>query len=59
MRGGEALGEEPILAAAVTHGKTAAQVVLRWHMQLGNVDDPEIRDTRLALRRTSISSTSS
>ena len=32
---GAVLGEEPIVAAAAAHGKTAAQVILRWHMQLG------------------------
>jgi 2,5-diketo-D-gluconate reductase A len=38
---GAVLGDEPIVAAAAAHGKTAAQVVLRWHLQLGNVVIPK------------------
>jgi 2,5-diketo-D-gluconate reductase A len=40
MRGGAVLGEEPVLTAAAAHEKTPAQVVLRWHLQLGNVTIP-------------------
>jgi diketogulonate reductase-like aldo/keto reductase len=40
MRGGSALGEKPVMAAAAAHGKTPAQVVLRWHIELGNVTIP-------------------
>jgi diketogulonate reductase-like aldo/keto reductase len=31
----------PIAAVADAHGKTAAQVVLRWHIELGNVVFPK------------------
>ena len=34
--------DEPVIAAiAARHGKSAAQVVLRWHLQLGNVVIPK------------------
>ncbi|WP_173931781.1 aldo/keto reductase [Chelativorans sp. Marseille-P2723] len=36
-RGGSLLEEEPIRAAAVRHGKTPGQIVLRWHIQQENV----------------------
>jgi 2,5-diketo-D-gluconate reductase A len=38
---GEALSEPAIVAIAEHHGRTAAQVVLRWHLQLGNVVIPK------------------
>jgi 2,5-diketo-D-gluconate reductase A len=39
---GKGLLEEPTLTTiAEAHGKSAAQVVLRWHMQLGNVAIPK------------------
>ncbi|MDX6622972.1 MAG: 2,5-diketo-D-gluconate reductase [Solirubrobacterales bacterium] len=38
---GEALAEPAIVAIAEHHGRTAAQVVLRWHLQLGNVVIPK------------------
>ncbi|MFF4602541.1 aldo/keto reductase [Streptomyces sp. NPDC001339] len=39
---GKGLLEEPAIAAlAAKHGKTPAQVVLRWHLQLGNVVIPK------------------
>lgn len=39
---GGALLADPVLAGlAAKHGKTAAQVVLRWHLQLGNVVIPK------------------
>ncbi|MCC2276933.1 aldo/keto reductase [Streptomyces sp. ET3-23] len=40
-QGGELL-KAPVLAGiAAKHGKSAAQVVLRWHLQLGNVAIPK------------------
>jgi diketogulonate reductase-like aldo/keto reductase len=36
-RGGDLLSEEPVLSAARRHGKTAGQVVLRWHVQQDGV----------------------
>jgi 2,5-diketo-D-gluconate reductase A len=39
---GKTLLAEPVLTAiAVKHGKSAAQVVLRWHLQIGNVAIPK------------------
>jgi len=38
---GEVLAEEAILALAEHHGRTPAQVILRWHLQLGNVVIPK------------------
>jgi diketogulonate reductase-like aldo/keto reductase len=39
---GKGLLEDPTLATiAEAHGKSPAQVVLRWHMQLGNVTIPK------------------
>ncbi|GHG07274.1 aldo/keto reductase [Streptomyces filamentosus] len=38
---GAVLGDEPITAIAARHGKSPAQVVLRWHLQLGNVVIPK------------------
>ncbi len=39
---GKGLLDDPVLARlAEAHGKTAAQVVLRWHLQLGNVVIPK------------------
>ena len=38
---GEPLGEEAIVEIAGRHGRTPAQVVLRWHLQLGNVAIPK------------------
>lgn len=38
---GEVLAEEALTAIAAAHGKTPAQVVLRWHLQLGNVVIPK------------------
>lgn len=32
---------EPILAAAAAHGKTPAQVILRWHLQQGTIVFPK------------------
>ena len=38
---GAVLGEERITAIAERHRKTPAQVILRWHLQLGNVVIPK------------------
>jgi 2,5-diketo-D-gluconate reductase A len=38
---GALFDEETIVAAADAHGKTPAQVILRWHLQLGNVVIPK------------------
>lgn len=35
------LEETPVVDAARAHGKTPAQVVLRWHLQLGNIVFPK------------------
>jgi len=38
---GELLDDETIVALADRHGKTPAQAILRWHLQLGNVVFPK------------------
>jgi 2,5-diketo-D-gluconate reductase A len=38
---GELLDDETIVAIAEKHGKTPAQAILRWHLQLGNVVFPK------------------
>jgi 2,5-diketo-D-gluconate reductase A len=38
---GELLDDETIVSIADRHGRTPAQVVLRWHLQLGNVVFPK------------------
>jgi diketogulonate reductase-like aldo/keto reductase len=38
---GAVLKDEAITTVAARHGKSAAQVVLRWHLQLGNVVIPK------------------
>lgn len=47
---GKGLLDEPVLATvAAKHGKTPAQVVLRWHLQLGNVVIPKsVTPSRIA-----------
>jgi diketogulonate reductase-like aldo/keto reductase len=40
-QGGELLDDATIGAIAEAHGKTPAQVILRWHVQLGNVVIPK------------------
>ncbi len=40
-QGGEILEDEAIAAIASAHGRTPAQAVLRWHLQLGNVVFPK------------------
>ena len=38
---GEALDDQPIAEIADAHGRTPAQVAIRWHLQLGNVVIPK------------------
>ena len=38
---GNVLGEAAIVEIAEAHGRTPAQIVLRWHVQLGNVVFPK------------------
>lgn len=38
---GAVLGDDTIAGIAQAHGKTAAQTILRWHLQLGNVVIPK------------------
>jgi 2,5-diketo-D-gluconate reductase A len=38
---GELLANETIAAVAARHGKTPAQAILRWHLELGNVVIPK------------------
>ncbi|MER7795080.1 aldo/keto reductase [Streptomyces sp. NPDC097640] len=38
---GAVLGDEPITTIAARHGKSPAQVVLRWHLQLGCIVIPK------------------
>ncbi|GAB3448273.1 aldo/keto reductase [Actinophytocola sediminis] len=40
-KGGDLLADPVIAALAARHGRTPAQVVLRWHVQLGNVVIPK------------------
>ncbi|MBY9073427.1 aldo/keto reductase [Nocardioides sp. WL0053] len=40
-RGGELLADRVVLGLADKHARTPAQVVLRWHLQLGNVVIPK------------------
>ena len=40
-KGGDLLGEHVVTELAGKHGHTPAQVVLRWHLQLGNVVIPK------------------
>lgn len=45
---GELLSDETIGAIADAHGKTPAQAILRWHLQLGNVVIPKsVRPERI------------
>ncbi|NUR51886.1 MAG: aldo/keto reductase [Hamadaea sp.] len=47
---GKGLLDDPVLAKiADTHGRTPAQVVLRWHLQLGNIVIPKsVTPSRIA-----------
>jgi 2,5-diketo-D-gluconate reductase A len=38
---GEVLEDETLMTVAAHHGKTVAQTILRWHIQLGNVVIPK------------------
>jgi 2,5-diketo-D-gluconate reductase A len=38
---GEVLGEQTITSLADKYGRTAAQIVLRWHLQVGNIVFPK------------------
>ncbi len=38
---GEALADDTLATIAAHHGRTVAQVVLRWHLQIGNVVIPK------------------
>ena len=38
---GQVLQDPVVLDLAAAHGKTAAQIILRWHVQLGNVAIPK------------------
>jgi 2,5-diketo-D-gluconate reductase A len=38
---GALLGEPPVVEAAERHGRTPAQAIIRWHLQLGNVVIPK------------------
>lgn len=40
-KGGSLLGDPVVADLAVKHGRTPAQIVLRWHLQLGNVVIPK------------------
>ena len=40
-KGGDLLEERAVTALAAEYGRTAAQVVLRWHLQLGNIVIPK------------------
>jgi diketogulonate reductase-like aldo/keto reductase len=48
-RGGDVLTDPQIRAIAAAHGKTAAQVILRWHLQVGTVVIPKsVTPSRIA-----------
>ena len=48
-KGGELLGNPTVTAIADRLGRTPAQVVLRWHLQLGNVVIPKsVTPSRIA-----------
>ncbi|WP_086838246.1 aldo/keto reductase [Amycolatopsis kentuckyensis] len=40
-KGGSLLGDPAVAELAVKHSRTPAQIVLRWHLQLGNVVIPK------------------
>jgi diketogulonate reductase-like aldo/keto reductase len=47
-KGGDLLSEPAIVALAEKHGRTPAQVVIRWHLQLGNIVIPKsVTPTRI------------
>jgi 2,5-diketo-D-gluconate reductase A len=45
-KGGSLLAEPAIVDIAARHGRTAAQVVLRWHVEIGAVPIPKSSDQR-------------
>lgn len=48
-RGGELLAHPTVTAIAGKYGRTAAQVVLRWHLRLGNIVIPKsVTPSRIA-----------
>ncbi len=48
-QGGDLLRDDVLAAIAAKHGRTPAQVVLRWHLQLGNVVIPKsVTPSRIA-----------
>ncbi|GAB3159288.1 aldo/keto reductase [Amycolatopsis stemonae] len=48
-KGGSLLGDPVIAELAVKHSRTPAQIVLRWHLQLGNVVIPKsVTPSRIA-----------
>ncbi|CAA9422848.1 MAG: oxidoreductase of aldo/keto reductase family, subgroup 1 [uncultured Pseudonocardia sp.] len=48
-RGGAVLADETVAKIAAGHGRTPAQVILRWHLQLGNVVIPKsVTPSRIA-----------
>ena len=48
-RGGDLLSDPAITALAEKYGKTPAQIVIRWHLQLGNVVIPKsVTPSRIA-----------
>ena len=48
-KGGSLLGDPVIADLAVKHSRTPAQIVLRWHLQLGNVVIPKsVTPSRIA-----------
>jgi diketogulonate reductase-like aldo/keto reductase len=48
-KGGSLLGDPIIAELAVKHSRTPAQIVLRWHLQLGNVVIPKsVTPSRIA-----------
>ncbi|MCW2497797.1 aldo/keto reductase [Jatrophihabitans sp.] len=47
-RGGELLGDPVITSLAEKYGKTPAQIVIRWHLELGNIVIPKsVTPTRI------------
>ncbi|MFD5897380.1 MULTISPECIES: aldo/keto reductase [unclassified Streptomyces] len=45
---GAVLDDEPVTSIAAKHGRSPAQVVLRWHLQTGNVVIPKsVTETRI------------
>ena len=56
---GAVLGDPVVAEVAAAHGRTPAQVVLRWHLQHGLRRLPEVVEPARGCARTSTSSTSS